>query len=83
MEFKYRVNLFQIDKKIALEERYINGYMTVTKGQLVYEWNHYLNKLKKRNPTKYAELRGILIPEPHPIFRVIDGDIESWEKVKE
>jgi len=36
--------------------------LTVTKGQLIYEWNHYLNKLKTRNPTKYAELRGILIP---------------------
>ena len=54
----------------------------VTEGQLKYEWQHYLKKLQKRNKKLYNELKSIEIPSPHPIFRVVKGDIESWEKVK-
>ena len=59
--------------------------MTVTKGQLQYEWKHYLNKLKTqkgRDKELYEKLKLIENPEPHPLFEVVEGDIESWEKVK-
>lgn len=56
--------------------------MGVTEEQLKYEWNHYLNKLHTRNYDKWLELFQIIEPEPHPIFDVVPGEIEPWEKVK-
>jgi len=59
--------------------------MTVTEGQLKYEWQHYLNKLKTqkgRDKKLYEELKSIEMPEAHSIFSVIEGDIESWERIK-
>ena len=57
--------------------------ITVTVGQLEYEWKHYLKKLQKRNIKRYKELYHIRIPDPNPIFYVVPGPIEYWEKVKE
>jgi len=57
----------------------------VTEGQLQYEVNHLLKKLKNRDPEKYKKakteitLYGI---EPHPIFDIKKGSVEPWEKVK-
>jgi Pyrimidine dimer DNA glycosylase len=53
--------------------------LTVTKGQLDYEVKHLLDKLKKRDPEKYKQLRSNRLFKPHPVFRVKEGEIESWE----
>jgi hypothetical protein len=53
--------------------------LTVTKGQLNYEVTHLLNKLKIRNIEKFNELKTIVTFETHPLFGIIDGDIEPWE----
>jgi hypothetical protein len=53
----------------------------VTDGQLRYEFNHLFKKLKKRSPEKYEQIAYVPNPKPHPIFRVISGGIEEWEKV--
>jgi len=58
----------------------LNSCMTVTEGQLDYEWKRYLSKLKIRNFVKYSELKYIQ-PKPHPLFTVIKGDVEHWEKI--
>lgn len=57
--------------------------LKVTIGQLKYEWQRYLKKISKRSPKLYEELKSIELPEPHPLFNIIDGDVESWEKVKQ
>lgn len=54
--------------------------LTVTSGQLEYEWTHLLAKLKVRNPALYRQWREISSPEPHPLFRARAGDVESWER---
>jgi Pyrimidine dimer DNA glycosylase len=51
----------------------------VTNGQMEYELDHLLKKLKIRDSARYNELLNIKKPEPNPIFIVVDGDIESWE----
>jgi hypothetical protein len=51
----------------------------VTNGQLDYEIKHLLNKLKIRDICKFNELKSNLVFDVHPIFIVIDGDIEEWE----
>jgi Pyrimidine dimer DNA glycosylase len=55
--------------------------LLVTKGQLQYESCHFLNKIKKRDPKKYSALKNLLSFEPHPLFKIIDGEIENWEIV--
>lgn len=53
--------------------------MPVTRGQLEYEWEHLMRKLSVRNPERYEMLRSVSTIEPHPLFEVCEGGIESWE----
>ena len=57
--------------------------LKVTSGQLRYEWVHLIEKLRQRDPARLELLqqRKIDIPVPHPLFMVVQGDIEQWEKV--
>jgi hypothetical protein len=56
--------------------------ISVTTGQLSYEWMHLRTKLELRSPSVAAEWEGIRLPEPHPLFTVIEGPIASWERPK-
>jgi hypothetical protein len=53
-----------------------------TEGQLLYEWAHLREKLHRRAPDLHRQFRGIIIPEPHPLFRIIPGGIREWERPK-
>jgi hypothetical protein len=53
--------------------------ITVTKGQINYESEHLLKKLKIRDTKLYKELKDSKRLKPHPLFRTIKGDIEPWE----
>lgn len=55
--------------------------LTVTQGQISFELNHLLEKLKTRSPLTYSLLLGVEVVEPHPLFMIIPGPVESWEKV--
>lgn len=57
--------------------------MTVTRGQLEYEYDHLKRKLEVRNPAFYAKLPSVEQALPHPLFEVVDGDIEEWEIIKQ
>jgi hypothetical protein len=57
----------------SFEER-----IPVTKGQLEYEFRHLKRKCSMRNPECYRKLCAAKI-SAHPLFRIIDGDIEPWE----
>lgn len=52
-----------------------------TRGQLLYEWHHLKRKLQLRDPSKHAELEQLAEPEPHPLFNIIEGEVEDWEIV--
>jgi hypothetical protein len=56
--------------------------LTVTKGQINYEFGHLLGKLKERDPGLYKELKGTKNIVPHPMFKIVEGDVEEWEIVK-
>ena len=56
--------------------------LPVTDGQLRYEFDHLLSKLRTRDPARYRSLRHLGVVEPHPIFYVVKGGVEPWEKVK-
>lgn len=52
----------------------------VTTGQLAHEWAHLRAKLSARSPETWARWRDVTAPEPHPLFRVVEGPIASWER---
>ncbi|HEV2230192.1 MAG TPA: pyrimidine dimer DNA glycosylase/endonuclease V [Steroidobacteraceae bacterium] len=54
--------------------------LRTTRGQLAYEWQHLMKKLRRRNPRLYERWRRLRAPQPHPLFRVVAGDIEPWER---
>lgn len=51
----------------------------VTGGQIAYEWGHLGEKLARRSPDDAQRWRHAA-PTPHPLFVVVAGDIESWER---
>ena len=50
-----------------------------TRGQLLYEWSHLQAKLRRRDLTRYAKIETLVEPEPHPLFHIVEGDVEDWE----
>jgi len=57
------------------------GALTVTTGQLAYEWAHLRAKLERRSPEVAARWATCATPLPHPLFRVVVGPIASWERI--
>lgn len=54
--------------------------MRETRGQLLYEWAHLRRKLRARSPALARQWREIDQPQPHPLFRVVAGEVREWEK---
>lgn len=61
---------------------YKKSIITVTTGQMKYETEHLLNKLRTRDPERYIKLLNSDTFQPNPIFKIVEGDIESWERTK-
>ncbi len=56
------------------------GIIAVTRGQVEHEWDHLKTKLAIRDPELCDGLEQVEHPETHPLFRVVPGGIERWEK---
>ena len=69
---------FNADKII---NKRIKTKISVTSGQLEYEFQHLLNKLKKRDPALYKKLQKTKKIKLHPLFTRKKGKIEEWEIV--
>jgi hypothetical protein len=57
------------------------GLITVTRGQVEYEWQHLMNKLRVRDQQWGARFIRTRRPEVHPLFRVVAGKVEHWERI--
>ena len=53
--------------------------ISLNSEQLKYEFNHLQNKLKTRDPRKFKENNQNNSIPPHPLFTIINGEIEDWE----
>lgn len=49
-------------------------------GQLAHEWRHLLRKLRTRSPAEWRACRAVAAPAPHPLFRIVAGPVEAWER---
>lgn len=60
--------------------RKLRSQIEETKGQLLFEWAHLRAKFRTRAPEVYRQFRKVKTPEPHPLFRIVPGDIREWER---
>jgi len=70
----YRFDLARVERPGTVEP------IPVTAGQVAHEWQHLTAKLQARSPDRAVLLEGVLTPEPHPLFHVVPGDVETWER---
>jgi hypothetical protein len=68
---------FNASKIIEIPE---HSFLSVTKGQLTFEKQHLIGKLKMRDQKWLETLNQQSVWEAHPLFQTIEGEIENWEK---
>jgi len=71
---------YRYDASKILEPAEAVEPVTVTRGQLEYEFRVLNERLARRDPAKLEENLGVEAIEPHPLFRVVDGPPEAWER---
>nr|WP_321513159.1 pyrimidine dimer DNA glycosylase/endonuclease V [uncultured Pseudodesulfovibrio sp.] len=74
LERGYHFDASKIDETAAVTS------IEETAGQLEYEWRHLREKLAKRDPGRLKDFEAIERPDAHPLFMIVDGDIQEWEK---
>lgn len=58
--------------------------LTVTRGQIEFELRHLRAKLRERDRARLRLLPGASeLVEAHPLFRVVTGPIETWERAQQ
>lgn len=57
-----------------------SGTLVETRGQLLFEWHHFLRKAETRAPEHYDRIKGIALPSPHPLFEIVEGEVREWER---
>ncbi len=72
---------FSFDKS-KIDWNFKDSKMTVSLGQLCFESDHLQQKLFKRDPVKFKEMKKLSVIETHPMFKVKKGTIEKWEILK-
>lgn len=82
----YNFDNKKIQKQDCIEEIHFNT-LSVTNKQLIYEFHHLQNKLYIRDKKKHIENLRLTKNnnekiETHPLFTVVNGEIEEWEKIK-
>lgn len=85
-EYLYQVLLESQHRKFKFDPskvRQVSGLrkLNIKKGQIEYELNHLIIKLRERD---HKHLKQILKKqtECHPLFEIIEGGVEDWEKLK-
>ena len=66
--------------KIQANNQILKDLIVVTSGQMDFEVSHLLIKLQKRSIDIYQKLSPLSLFDPHPLFWVVPGEIEDWEK---
>ena len=56
--------------------------LTVTDGQLKYELEHLKAKLRQRDMQRFESIADLELPLAHPLFEVLPGEVEDWERVR-
>lgn len=71
----YRFDASKIDRPAAQA-----APIAVTTGQIEHEWRHLGAKLAARSPEWHARWVDADQPATHPMFTVVPGPVQSWER---
>ena len=58
----------------------VRSTIPVTSGQVAFETGHLRRKLELRSPESCARLPSAALPAIHPLFTLVEGEAEPWEK---
>lgn len=58
------------------------GQLIETEGQLRYEQRLLLHKLAQRSPAWLQQMPQDRLPQAHPLFTIVPGDIQPWERIR-
>jgi hypothetical protein len=83
--YLYYIYVESIKRGFHFNHAKITGFqrcrqIKATRGQLRFEWSHFKKKVRQRNPGHFITIKGIKIPPAHPLFTIVDGPKEEWEK---
>ncbi len=70
-----KIRLRRLHPKIKSVEK-----IPVAQGQVDFEAQHLMRKLKVRSP-ELAKVFDATLAETHPLFRVVEGGVASWERM--
>jgi len=59
----------------------VTDLIEVSSGQIAYEREHLLSKLKVRDERLYKRLAKIDKPRQNSLFEIVEGGVEDWEMV--
>lgn len=76
LERGYNFDVSKFNGNIKVES------IIVTSGQLDYEFKHLQNKLKERDPKRFLQHLNETNIRSHPLFKVVNGGVESWEIIR-
>ena len=65
-----------------IDSRRITSKIPVTSGQIHFEREHLKTKLLQRDPLLNEQVTRTAIPDIHPLFKLVLGEIEKWEKCR-
>lgn len=71
---------YHFDKRKINNTNKPKQQIEVTSKQIEYELKHLKSKLIKREPKFYNKLILLNDIEAHPLFKIKQGEIESWER---
>ena len=69
-------------KKIRHFKKEVQKEIAITSGQIEYEIKHLQSKLIKRDKERLKNIKGLKRLQPHPLFRLIKGSVEPWERIQ-
>jgi hypothetical protein len=72
---------YHFDRRKILTKR-TETRISLTRGQMKYEFDWLCDKLKRRDPVRYDQIKSMVPIEAHPLFSVRAGSVESWERIR-
>lgn len=66
--------------KIVRPAKALIARVPVARGQVLYEWEHLMGKLRIRAPSLAESFREVTLPDLHPVFDLVDGPRADWER---
>ena len=73
---------YNFNRLKIINKRYTQK-IKVNSGQIEYEFQHLLKKLKKRDPELYSKYKNEKKIELHPLFKKVKGNVLDWEIISD